>query len=69
MPNWNELRRTIPNGEVLVPGQDGYAASLGRWSTAAEMKSVCLPRSLLGLSTGEPANSLTGCGCEANLCP
>ncbi|GLA63113.1 hypothetical protein AtubIFM54640_004251 [Aspergillus tubingensis] len=40
MPEWNELYTTISNGEVLTPDDDGYAASLRRWSKAAEVNSA-----------------------------
>ncbi|OJJ68052.1 hypothetical protein ASPBRDRAFT_58624 [Aspergillus brasiliensis CBS 101740] len=40
MPDWNELYTTIAKGEVLMPDDDGYAASLRRWSMAAEVKSA-----------------------------
>lgn len=47
MPEWNELYTTISNGEVLTPDDDGYAASLRRWSKAAEVNSVSQAPGLL----------------------
>ncbi|KAJ5782045.1 FAD-binding domain-containing protein [Penicillium paradoxum] len=53
MPNWNELREAITKGEVLAPCDDGYAASIKRWSVAAEMQSavVVRPKSAEEVST------------------
>ncbi|KAI9367782.1 hypothetical protein BJX61DRAFT_276000 [Aspergillus egyptiacus] len=40
MPDWSALYGAIAKGEVLMPGEDGYAASITRWSRAAEVKSA-----------------------------
>ncbi|OQE34236.1 hypothetical protein PENCOP_c025G08944 [Penicillium coprophilum] len=44
MLDWPKLRGAITKGEVLMPWDDGYAASLKRWSSAAEMKSAVIVR-------------------------
>lgn len=41
--NCDKLREATSEGEVLVPGDDGYAPSVKRWSVAAEIQPVCLP--------------------------
>src|SRR5277367_2231594 len=33
-PNYEDLRRAIPNAETLVPGDAGYEDSLKRWSAS-----------------------------------
>jgi hypothetical protein len=41
MPKWSELYAAITEGEVLMPGDNEYAASVKRWSVAAEINPVC----------------------------
>lgn len=36
----NALRTDITNGAVLTPGDEGYDASLKRWSSAYETQAV-----------------------------
>lgn len=40
MSKWNELYEVIAKGQVLMPDDAEYAASLRRWSKAAEVNSV-----------------------------
>ncbi|GLA47601.1 hypothetical protein AnigIFM63604_002279 [Aspergillus niger] len=40
MSEWNELYEVIAEGQVLMPDDAGYAASLRRWSKAAEVNSA-----------------------------
>lgn len=36
----DKLRKSLTNSEVLVPGDEGYAQSIVRWSDAWEKKAV-----------------------------
>ncbi|KAL4917429.1 FAD-binding domain-containing protein [Aspergillus aurantiobrunneus] len=48
MSTWSELRGAIPHGDILLPGQEDYAASVKRWSEAAEVEPVYLPKPFPG---------------------
>jgi hypothetical protein len=39
-PNFEELRTALREGDVLLPGDAGYADSLKRWSATCEKPAV-----------------------------
>lgn len=61
MCDFNQLRKDIPNGTVLLPGQEGYEEVLDRWSVACVKRAVCI----VSLFVYAKANHLAGCYCFA----
>lgn len=61
MCDFTQLRKDIPNGIVLLPGQQGYEEVLDRWSVACVKRAV----RITSLNAHAVANYLAGCCCFA----
>lgn len=57
MCDFSQLRKDIPNGIVLLPGQEGYEEVLDRWSVACVKRAVRITL----LNAHAVANHITDC--------
>ncbi|KAM4065888.1 FAD binding domain-containing protein [Hirsutella rhossiliensis] len=68
MLDWTKLREVLPNGEVLVPGDDGYEASLKRWNVAREAKAAVVVKPMCSDEVSASVQFAVASGLPLTVC-